>query len=73
MIPIPILFMVLQAALALCTVIGYRYTTSGHEKRGHLLIGIGSAGLVLFAPNPIYACLSLFWTWVAATAYAKAR
>lgn len=70
MIPIEWLLTALQAAFALACVIGYRMLDS-NPKRGHLLIGIGSAGLVVFAPNQIYMALSLYWTWAAAIAYQK--
>lgn len=70
MIPVYILVTAVQALFAIACVVGYRML-GGNAQRGHLLIGIGSAGLVVFAPNPIYQVLSLFWVWTAAREYQK--
>lgn len=73
-IPLPALFelltLIVQAGFALLCVFGYRMLDS-NATRGHLLIGIGSAGLVFVAPNLIFKGLSLYWVWAAARAYQK--
>ena len=60
----------IQALFCLVSIYGYRQLDT-NEKRGHLLIGISSAGLVFFAPNLVYVALSMFWVWESARKYKR--
>lgn len=66
-----ILFLGLYAFMALCAaccIYGYHLIAT-NPKRGHLLMGIGSAGWALASPNAFFLLQSLFFLWVAARGY----
>ena len=76
MIPAQLIFAILAYAfMGLCAAACiYGYSQIGkNPKRGHGLMALGSAGWALAAPNPFFLLQSLFFLWVAAKGYERAR
>lgn len=76
MIPFPLIAQsLLYAFMGICAAACiYGYSLLGtNDKHGHGLMAIGSAGWAVASPNVFFLLQSLFFLWVAARGYERAR